>query len=379
ELYTSQRLTQSIIDTSPTVIYIYNLHLRQTVYMSAQAASMLGYTDNEFQLFRTNMTAQLMHPEDQLQRNQYFQRFNLLGDNEILEIEYRMRHKNGEWRWLVSRDTIFQRTAEGQPLEILGVALDITIRKQAEGALQELNTALEQRVWERTTELERSNRELDQFAYVASHDLKAPLRAINYLAEWIRTDAAEILPPASQTHLVTLQGRIKRMEALLNDLLAYSRAGRQRHELEQVDTADLIKNVVDLLSPPPGFTITVESNLPTMPLERVPLETVFRNLIGNAIKHHNDPDTGSVCIAAQEQAQLIEFSVSDNGPGIDPAFHERIFQIFQTLKARDEVEGSGMGLAVVKKTVEHRGGTIRVESSAGQGATFRFTWPKSVG
>ncbi|CAN5768559.1 hypothetical protein BH10CHL1_BH10CHL1_07830 [soil metagenome] len=378
ELDASQRLTQSIIDTSPTVIYIYDLHLRQTVYMSAQAAGVLGYTDDDLTTFRTGTPMEFMHPDDQIKRDHYFQRFELAGDHEILEIEYRMRHKNGEWRWFVSRDKIFQRTDAGQPLALLGVALDITTRKQAEQSLQDLNTVLEQRVWERTAELERSNRELDQFAYVASHDLKAPLRAINYLAEWIRTDAADSLPSASQTHLATLQGRIKRMEALLNDLLAYSRAGRQRHALEPVDTTLLVKDVIDLLAPPQGFTITVESNLPVLPLERVPLETVLRNLIGNAIKHHDRPDIGRVSIAAQEQAQLIEFAVSDNGPGIDPAFHERIFQIFQTLKARDEVEGSGMGLAVVKKTVEYRGGTIQVESSVGQGATFRFTWPKEA-
>ncbi len=377
ELDASQRLTQSIIDTSPTVIYIYNLHLHQTVYLSAQAAGMLGYTDAEFKKFGADLAIQLMHPADRRQRTNYFQWFSTVADDEIVESEYRMQHKNGEWRWFVSRDTIFQRTADGQPLEILGAALDITIRKQAEGALQELNTALEQRVGERTAELERSNRELDQFAYVASHDLKAPLRAINYLAEWINADAAAVLPPDSQTHLSTLRGRIKRMEALLNDLLAYSRAGRQRHALEQVDTTVLIKNVIDLLSPPQGFIITLESDLPMLPLERVPLETVFRNLIGNAIKHHDRPEAGCVCVTAQEQAQLIEFAVSDNGPGIDPVFHDRIFQIFQTLKARDEVEGSGIGLAVVKKTIEHRGGAIHVESSLGQGATFRFTWPKT--
>jgi signal transduction histidine kinase len=168
------------------------------------------------------------------------------------------------------------------------------------------------------------------------------------------------------------------METLLDDLLAYSRAGRQRHPVERVDTAALIHNVTDMLAPPPHFTVKVLQPMPVMRVERIPLETVFRNLIGNAIKHHHHPAEGVVEISAQEQENFVEFAVTDNGPGIDPAYHQRIFEMFQTLQPRDQVEGSGVGLAVVKKFVESRGGTIQIESSLGSGATFRFTWPKSV-
>jgi signal transduction histidine kinase len=218
---------------------------------------------------------------------------------------------------------------------------------------------------------------LDQFAYVASHDLKAPLRAIGHLATWISQDAAELLPAASQEHLAKLHGRIKRMETLLDDLLAYSRAGRQRHLPEPVNLMALIQRVVELLAPPAGFMVNISATLPILRLERVPLETVLRNLIGNAIKHHHQPSAGRVEIVAQEQGQWVEFIVKDNGPGIDPAFHQRIFEIFQTLQPRYEIEGSGMGLTVVKKLVESRGGTIRIESRLGNGATFSFSWPNS--
>jgi signal transduction histidine kinase len=165
------------------------------------------------------------------------------------------------------------------------------------------------------------------------------------------------------------------MDGLLNDLLAYSRAGRQRHSPEVVDTGVLVRNTVNLLSAPPGFLVHMAGDMPTLRTERVPLETVLRNLITNAIKHHHCPHEGRLYIGAQAQAEWVEFVVADNGPGIDPAFHERIFQVFQTLLPRDQVEGSGMGLAIVKKLVESRGGGITVESSRGQGATFRFTWP----
>jgi two-component system CheB/CheR fusion protein len=248
--------------------------------------------------------------------------------------------------------------------------------RSAELHLTEFNTVLAQRVAERTAELERSNRELDQFTYVASHDLKAPLRGIEHIARWIAADAHDILPPASQEHLAKLIGRIKRMEALLNDLLAYSHAGRQEHGREWVDTAALVSDINELVAPPQGFTLDVIGQLPVLHTERVPLETVFRNLIGNALKHHDNPTAGFVRIFAEDKGQCYEFTVCDNGPGIEPAYHERVFQMFQTLKPRDQVEGSGIGLTLVKKIVESRGGVIQLASNPGQGATFRFTWPK---
>jgi len=252
---------------------------------------------------------------------------------------------------------------------------DITARKQAEDALRQLNTTLEHRVEERTKELTRSNQELDQFAYIASHDLKAPLRAIHNLAQWIEEDAAAVLPKESKGHLAKLHSRVKRMGRLIDDLLTYSRAGRHLHKPEWVDTAKLVDDLRFFLAPPHGFRIEILGALPKIYTERVPLETVLRNLIDNAVKHHHQPEQGVLQISAQAQAAWTEFTLTDNGPGIAPQYHDRIFQVFQGLKPREEVEGSGMGLAVVKKAVETRGGHVQVESDVGQGTTFRFTWP----
>ena len=220
-------------------------------------------------------------------------------------------------------------------------------------------------------------RELDQFAYVASHDLKAPLRGIANLAQWIQDDTGERLAAESIEHMRLLQGRVHRMEALIDGILAYSRAGRVLKSPEAVDTGTLVREVIELLAPPSGVTIQVPPQMPTLNAERVPLQQVFLNLIGNAVKYTRAERPDPVIrIDWRDAGNAFEFSVSDNGPGIEPEYHERIWGIFQTLAPRDKVEGTGIGLAVVRKIVETRDGFVSLESSPGQGAIFRFIWPK---
>ncbi len=267
------------------------------------------------------------------------------------------------------------RDGEGKLTGYVLINHDVTERQRHEEELQALNASLEERVLARTAELQRSNDELDRFAYVASHDLKAPLRAIANLAAWI-DEESEGLSPAAQAYLSKLNGRVRRMEKLLDDLLTYSRAGRVRHAPELVDTQLVVQEAVEYLNLPQGFDVEIAGPLPTLYTERVPLATVFRNLIENAYKHHDHPSCGAVRISAEEQAAAVVFAVSDNGPGIDPAYHARIFVMYQTLKPRDQVEGSGIGLPVVKKIVESRGGAVRLESAVGAGTTFFITWPK---
>lgn len=228
-----------------------------------------------------------------------------------------------------------------------------------------------------TEALERSNRELDQFAYVASHDLKAPLRGIANLSSWIEEDLAETLTDESREHLNLLRGRVHRMEALIDGILHYSRAGRVRNQAETVNVSALVTDVIELLAPPSTVSIVVAPSLPTLQTERVPLQQIFMNLINNAIKHSQRLDA-QVRIECRETKKYYEFLVSDNGPGIAPQYHERVWGIFQTLESRDKVEGTGIGLSVVKKIVESRGGRVAIDSEAGAGATFRFTWPKQV-
>lgn len=262
--------------------------------------------------------------------------------------------------------------AGGKPGE--DTAAELRRARAQIAALEQLLEVHEQASLEHAMRLEQSNRELDQFAYVASHDLKAPLRGIANLAEWLEEDLGGRLTGESREHLTLLRGRVNRMDALIEGILTYSRAGRVRDKIEYVDTAKLIASVIDLLAPA-GVTLNVQPRLPTLLTERVPLQQVFMNLIGNAIKYGRVA-TPVIAIAAEGRGELIEFSVSDNGPGIAPQYHEKIWQIFQTLAPRDEVEGTGIGLSVVRKLVESRGGRAWVESKVGEGSTFLFTWPQ---
>jgi len=251
-------------------------------------------------------------------------------------------------------------------LIIMRINNSFTLKQQAEIKLREVNKNLQQ-----------SNRELEEFAYVASHDLKAPLRGIDNLAGWIEEDLKEVMQGEPKENMGLLRGRIKRLESLLDDLLAYSRAGLMKDNYETVNSKLLVIDVALLFnSPNLDLKIKADDTLPTFTTQKTPLEQVFRNLINNAIKHH-DRKSISIEITAKQNGEFISFSVKDDGPGIAPEYHVRIFEMFKTLKPRDEVEGSGIGLAVIKKLLDTQGGRIRMESQIGKrGTNFIFDWKK---
>jgi signal transduction histidine kinase len=229
---------------------------------------------------------------------------------------------------------------------------------------------------ERNDELERSNAALDEFAHVVSHDLKAPLRSIANYAAWIEEDALEQLSGEIRSHLERLRNRIDRMRVMIEGVLAYARAGRERARPESLRVADLLREVLELLDPPEEVAIEIEPVLPTLVTERAPLRQVFLNLIGNAMRYARRSDPARVRVGARDAGELHEFFVQDNGPGIPPRLQDKIWALFRTLEPEERAEGTGIGLAVVKKLVEAHGGRVWVESEPGGGATFRFLWPK---
>lgn len=225
-----------------------------------------------------------------------------------------------------------------------------------------------------TGKLKAANQELQDFAYVVSHDLKAPLRGISTLAGWISTDHRSSLDEEGQEKLDLLLVRVRRMNDLIDGILKYSRVGRSREEMVPVDCNALVAETVDLLAPGENYTITVQENLPTLLADRTKLAEVFQNLISNAIKYIDKPH-GEIRIGCESDGKGWKFHVSDNGPGIEEKYHEKVFQIFQTLGPKDSSGSTGVGLAVVKKIIEQMGGEIWIESTAGAGTTFFFRIP----
>ncbi|MGR3311384.1 MAG: ATP-binding protein [Candidatus Brocadiales bacterium] len=226
-------------------------------------------------------------------------------------------------------------------------------------------------------ELERSNQELKDFAYIVSHDLKAPLRAISSLGNWISTDYADKFDEDGKEQMNLLLGRAKRMNSLIDGILQYSRVGRAKETRVDVDLNELVTEVVDMIAPPKNIEINIQNNLPAIVCEKTRIEQVFQNLISNAVKYMDKPK-GEIKISCVENKRNWKFSVADNGPGIGEKYFEKIFIIFQTLSPRDEVESTGVGLTVVKKIIETYGGKIWVESKVGHGSTFFFTLPRNL-
>ncbi|MDO8206273.1 MAG: ATP-binding protein [Gallionella sp.] len=242
---------------------------------------------------------------------------------------------------------------------------DITERKKAEEYRDSL-----------MREIESANEELKNFAYVASHDLKAPLRAISSLADWIFTDYADKFDDEGRAHMRLLISRVRRMDGLIDGILLYSRVGRVKETMVAVDLNRLVPEVIDSLAPPAGIIVTIENPLPTVMTEPTRIQQVFQNLLSNAIKYMDKPE-GKIRINCSAEGRQWKFSVTDNGPGIKQHHFEKIFQLFQTLAPRDRVESSGVGLALVKKIVEMYGGHVWVESTVGEGSTFFFTLPRT--
>ncbi|GAK50829.1 multi-sensor signal transduction histidine kinase [Candidatus Moduliflexus flocculans] len=364
-------LLQMLIDSTPDHIYVKDLAHRFLIANQAtirelgatSLADVEGKTDYDFHA--TERTHQFFEEERVVMTS---------GRILINREDFLIEHGSGQKRWYLTTKAPL-RDAHGQIIGLVGFNRDITERKRAEEEIRAFNATLEQRVQQRTAELEAANKELQSFAYVVSHDLKVPLRNMTQLITWLMNDYADTFDAQGKEYLDLLLKRAQQMNNLIQAILQYSRVGRIKAD-EPVDLSTLLHEVCETLNPPPTIQINLSSDFPVLTGDRIRIQQVFQNLIGNAIKFLEKPE-GTISIDCADHGAYWQFSVTDNGPGIDPQHHETIFQLFQTLHQHDKTESTGIGLAIVKKIIESRGGKIWVESAVGQGCRFCFTVPKS--
>lgn len=339
---------------------------------------------------------QVTFPEDLEQDLELVQQL-LDGNLENYSLEKRYIRKDGSLVWvnitvslmrqvedvnslMPSEPAIASPPHPGQPQYFIVIVQDISDRKASELLLQQQKaelTNLNASLVKTSRLLEERNQDLDRFVYIVSHDLKAPLRGIANLAEWIEDDVEALLPEENKHQLQLMRQRVERMNDLINGVLEYSRAGRQEVPLEWVNVHQLVAEIVDSIGVPSGVSLVITPPMPALLARRLLLNQVLMNLISNAVKYHDRPD-GHIQIGARDMGQHYEFWVQDDGPGIPAEHHDRIFEIFQTLKPQSNQNSTGIGLSIVKKIVEAEGGMITLESQAGEGSTFRFTWLKCL-
>ena len=369
----SEQRYRTVVDSVKEVIFQTDTHGCWT-FLNSVWTDITGYAIHES--LGKSLTGLVVKEADQRKWRDLFDSF-VREEKTVLNHKVEIVTKTEQRRWLEVRVVPFPNE-DGFTIGTFGTINDVTELQQQEANLQaqtnqliHLNAELTQTA----TQLKKRNQELDQFAYVTSHDLKAPLRAVSNLSEWIEEDLEDHLTGDTRDQMDLLRSRILRMENLINGLLAYSRAGRLQEKNQIVDVAQLVSEVLDSLDVPETFEVRIDGSLPQLETRALPLQQVFANLINNAVKHH-DQGQGVIKITAQDQGNHYLFKVKDDGPGIESRYHGKVFTIFQTLQARDSFESTGIGLSIVKKIVEAQGGTIEVRSQLGAGATFIFTWLK---
>jgi len=331
----------------------YNLD-DQTVKSSKKLLEQLGMKTpwSDIQDFESRL-----HPDDASDAKQRIADYVESGCQGVYESVFRLRHNDGSYRWILSRGTAVVEES-GTPIRMVGFHIDITDQHRMR------------------LELERSNRDLDQFAYVASHDLKAPLRGIRHLTSWICEELGESMQDTIRRHLEMLDGQAIRMNQLLDDLLEYARVGREPAVIEALDLNEVVENLYRFMTPPKELRLEIMGRLPCLTTARAPLEQILRNLIGNAIDHAGEGNR-QIEVSSVDLDHYYQICVRDFGVGIPPQFQERVFQLFETLRPKNQIDGTGIGLAVVRRLAENAGGRAWVQSEIGKGAEFFFTWPKN--
>jgi PAS domain S-box-containing protein len=297
-----------------------------------------------------------------------------IGRGQVWHGEIKNRAKDGSFYWVDTTLVPFLND-QGKPRQYVAIRADITERKKAEETIQSLNAELEQRVIDRTAQLEVANRELEAFSYSVSHDLRAPLRAVDGFSQAVIEDYGPLLPEEGRRYLQTIRGGAQRMGKLIDDLLAFSQLSRQALQTRRIATDRLVQGVLHELAPlceNREVEIKVDE-LPACEGDPALLKQVWINLLSNALKYTRKRRPAVITVGCQVRGSESAYFVRDNGTGFDMQYAAKLFGVFQRLHRVEEFEGTGVGLAIVQRIIHRHGGRVWAEAAVDQGATFSFT------
>jgi PAS domain S-box-containing protein len=338
-----QEFIRKIADTTPNILYIFDIINHKLLYANNELTTILGYTLEDIRKFGENLYTELIHPDDLSKVYEYLERFRTAKNGGVRELELRVKDVDNKWHWLYNRNIVFAKTDEGPTQQILGTAQDVTSYKLI---LEKLEHTVEQ--------LSRSNAELEQFAYIASHDLRTPLLSISGFTHLLEKEYKDKFDKNAHEYFDFVKDGIRRMENLIDELLTYARIGTCDCRMEFVDVRKTIVSVIM------NLTVDIERNrarithdsLPIVHYNSSHMEQLLQNLIGNAVKFCGN-ELPQIHVSTEQKDKEWVFSVKDNGIGIAPEDREKIFDMFMRLD-RSKYAGTGIGLATCKKIVEYR-------------------------
>ncbi|WP_207493946.1 PAS domain-containing sensor histidine kinase [Aridibaculum aurantiacum] len=380
KLQEQEKFSLHIAEASPTILYLFDLQQNRFLYVNKEVTQVLGYLPEEILNLGNKVSASFLHPEDEIKNNENHIKYPIAdGSSLIHQIEGRVKDRNGKWKWLLTREIVFKRDENGQAVQVIGSALDITDRKE-----------MEQTLIQKTIQLQQSNSNLEEFAHIASHDLQEPLRKICTFGDRLLNNFNHALAPEGKVYLDKMINSSQRMQQLINDILSISLISGdksyRRYSLQKV--LDEVLQTLDLKIEKTRAIIQADQ-LPEANINPSQMRQLFQNLLSNSLKFVSKEETPVITIKTEyltaskaakyhlkNSSRFIQITISDNGIGFDAEYAEKIFAIFQRLHGRAEYEGTGIGLSICKKIVENHNGVIFASASPGGGATFTFIIPE---